>query len=386
MYPIARPYVTIRQLCALLNILKYRAQTVEDFENQFATSVGRAYACAFSGGRVAIQKVFEALEIKNQTVAMPSYTCLVVPYAVELSGNRPLFVEPKVGEFGTTAAALQAVAAISIPTHMFGKVRDQPVLSPNTLVIEDACLAFGSKIAGRAAGTLGDVSIFSFNRSKQLSCFGGGIAVTDRRDIYEKLKVFAQYHATFWDEVAQVFKSFFFWWFYRPSIYSFLKMFGSASANVTDFSLGDCSLDKSYSKSFLKSQAILGLGQLKNADVILAERRRIAAWYDANLRNFSDITIPRLTPDVELSHYWVLLKKPRAIVKERLFKEGIAVGVPNDYSCPLTAHYAANYNPADFSVSSALASSIISLPFYVGLTERAVRQICAKFKQVYESV
>ncbi|PIT86647.1 MAG: hypothetical protein COU33_01985 [Candidatus Magasanikbacteria bacterium CG10_big_fil_rev_8_21_14_0_10_43_6] len=171
--------------------------------------------------------------------------------------------------------------------------------------------------------------------------------------------------------------------YYKKPVYSFFKAIRFSSATATDFSLASCTLDTEYQKGFLASQAILGLGQLKDASTILTKRRIIADWYDTELRGVSGIRIPDIHPDTELSHYWVVLKKDRQDVRKKLYAQGINTGIANEYSCPTTPHYAPQHDAALFTGTTDIGDSIINLPYYIGLTKKDVVRICTIFKQVY---
>ena len=80
-----------------------------------------------------------------------------------------------------------------IPTHLFGFPADVPRLrelirDPEVTVVEDAAQAMGETCKGKKLGILGDVSFFSLGRGKAFSTVEGGIILTDRDDIAEKLK------------------------------------------------------------------------------------------------------------------------------------------------------------------------------------------------------
>jgi len=58
----------------------------------------------------------------------------------------------------------------------------------NIFVIEDAAQSFGAKFNGHPSGSLGDVSVLSFDPTKNLNNYGsGGMILTDSYSIYEDL-------------------------------------------------------------------------------------------------------------------------------------------------------------------------------------------------------
>jgi len=80
-----------------------------------------------------------------------------------------------------------------IPTHLFGlpadvdRIRDL-VDDPEVTIVEDAAQTMGAELNGNKLGTLGDVGFFSLGRGKALSAVEGGIILTDRNDIAEKIR------------------------------------------------------------------------------------------------------------------------------------------------------------------------------------------------------
>ena len=80
-------------------------------------------------------------------------------------------------------------------THLFGNMSDMTDIIEfckvnNIILIEDAAQSYGSSLNGVAAGTIGDISSFSFNSNKVISGInGGGVVITkDKTDIIQKLR------------------------------------------------------------------------------------------------------------------------------------------------------------------------------------------------------
>ncbi|UCF83600.1 MAG: DegT/DnrJ/EryC1/StrS family aminotransferase, partial [Desulfobacteraceae bacterium] len=80
-----------------------------------------------------------------------------------------------------------------IPTHLFGLPADierlrELVDDPGVLIVEDAAQTMGAEWNGKKLGTLGDVAFFSLGRGKALSTVEGGIILTNRGDIAERIR------------------------------------------------------------------------------------------------------------------------------------------------------------------------------------------------------
>jgi dTDP-4-amino-4,6-dideoxygalactose transaminase len=104
---------------------------------------------------------------------------------------------------------LDAVIAV----HMFGNMCDMPRLraaAPHTPFIEDCAQSLGSMLAGRIAGSFGDISVFSFRSGKYLSVGEGGALFSNRADVRSKALAFiaALPHPSLGDELLHVVKTF----------------------------------------------------------------------------------------------------------------------------------------------------------------------------------
>jgi perosamine synthetase len=383
MYPIIRPYFKFYKLLKLFNIFTYFTKTkICSFEKEFANLIGRKYAISFSSGRVALQRFLESSNIKNENIILPSYTCIVVPFAVELSNNKPKFIEQSNNFVPSYHELKKDVSKYMILTHMFGEVNPIDQNEKDIFIIEDACLAIGSEVDGQKAGTIGDISFFSFNQSKQISCYDGGMLLTDDKDIYNKLKVLQSDKVNFKEEIKHVLKVFIYHFYFKKTIYTFAKkaslFFGIKSQS---FSIESCEVDRKFNKDFLVSQAILGLQQLDDLEYILKERKKIANLYHKYLSGLNCQKRPKISKDgYELSHYWIILNNNRKSIMNELKNRGINTGYANEYSCPTTPYY--NFDVKKYQKSTNTGENIINLPFYIGLNENDIQYISKQLKDI----
>jgi dTDP-4-amino-4,6-dideoxygalactose transaminase len=143
-----------------------------------ATALYRAYtiACKFSGA-----KTHEA------EVILPSISCATPANAALLAGVVPRFadIDPHTGmptlESVQARWTPQTCAVVFI--HLFGQTADLRPLAEwcrtrNLLLIEDVAQALGARLPdGAAAGSVGDLSVYSFNPTKILECGGGALLI-----------------------------------------------------------------------------------------------------------------------------------------------------------------------------------------------------------------
>ncbi|MGD9721522.1 MAG: DegT/DnrJ/EryC1/StrS family aminotransferase [Pirellulales bacterium] len=120
--------------------------------------------------------------------------------AIEAASARPVLVDIEAD--GCLLDLEQLTAAIGphtravIVSHLHGTLADMPRLMDwaqrsGVAVVEDACQVTGATIAGRAAGSWGDVGVLSFGGSKLLTAGRGGALLTANPEIHQRAKVFA---------------------------------------------------------------------------------------------------------------------------------------------------------------------------------------------------
>lgn len=123
----------------------------------------------------------------RREVAIPAFTCPLVPLAIRRAGLVPRLVDLSPAHFDmcpqrlTEACGPQTLAVV--PTHLGGRVADVAIANAiahraGAVTIEDAAQALGARIGDGFAGTLGDIGFFSLAAGKGLSIFEGGLLVT----------------------------------------------------------------------------------------------------------------------------------------------------------------------------------------------------------------
>ena len=77
--------------------------------------------------------------------------------------------------------------------HLFGQAADMDAIQSvcqryELPVLEDAAEALGASYKGRVPGTMGDVGVYSFNGNKIITCTGGGMLVSPRKEWVDKAR------------------------------------------------------------------------------------------------------------------------------------------------------------------------------------------------------
>jgi perosamine synthetase len=110
------------------------------------------------------------------------------PGRVETSGSEASRLD---GENSPFKAADRLLAIVS--THLFGCPADTQrlrnlIIDPEITIIEDAAQAMGGQWMGRKLGTLADIGFFSLGRGKAYSTVEGGVVLTNRADLAERIE------------------------------------------------------------------------------------------------------------------------------------------------------------------------------------------------------
>jgi dTDP-4-amino-4,6-dideoxygalactose transaminase len=157
-------------------------------------NIGDALLCA--SGSLALELALRACAVREgDEVVIPTFCCTAVVPPILAVGAIPVLAD--VGEelnltVETVEAALtENTRAIVVP-HLFGNPADiEAVIAlargRNIRVIDDAAQALGATIDGRPVGGFGAAGILSFGSEKICFGLGGGILVSNQRDILNRV-------------------------------------------------------------------------------------------------------------------------------------------------------------------------------------------------------
>ena len=178
---------------------------VSRFENDLATKVGCGHGVATVNGTAALHIALLVAGIQPDDEVLVSTLTFIAPAnAIRYVGAWPVFIDAEPIHWQMDVEKLRTfiehdcewrngnlrnkrtrrrVKAI-IPVHILGHpVEMDPLVQLarkwNLLIIEDATESLGSKYNGHMVGSLGDISCFSFNGNKLITCGGGGMLVTN---------------------------------------------------------------------------------------------------------------------------------------------------------------------------------------------------------------
>jgi len=247
-----------------------------------------------------------------------------------------------------------------IPVHLGGQPCEMDEIRAmagehNLLIIEDAAHAMGAEHKGRKIGTIGDLTVFSFYATKNLTTGEGGMVCTEDNGLAELVNILRLHGISkdAWKRYSDQGS-----WYYEVLLPGY-------KYNMTDI------------------QASLGLHQLAKQGEFQRVRERYAQRYAEAFRDIREVTPLQIKDHVRHSWhlYVVQLDLERLIIDrgqfiEALRRENVGASV---HFIPLHLHpyYRERYGfqRGDFPVAERAYERIVSLPLYPKMTEGDVEDV-----------
>ncbi|MFC1452755.1 DegT/DnrJ/EryC1/StrS family aminotransferase [Verrucomicrobiota bacterium] len=172
--------------------------SVAEFESRFAAYLGVPCALATASGRDAMLLALESMGLhREDEILVSAYTLGELMPLLRSRGYRPVPVDVDPETFNMDSGAIErrigprtrAVMA----THILGAPCDMAAVCEvadrrSLLVLEDCAHALGAAVGERKVGTLGHAAIFSFEPTKAVPTYGGGMLVTRDREIADRAR------------------------------------------------------------------------------------------------------------------------------------------------------------------------------------------------------
>jgi dTDP-3-amino-3,4,6-trideoxy-alpha-D-glucose transaminase len=322
---------------------------VEAFERAFAAYHGVRHAVGVANGTDAIELALRAAGITNANdeVISVAHTAAATICAIERAGATPVLVDIDPHTLtidpAAVAAAITPRTRAIIPVHIYGQAADLSALRAladknHLLLMEDCAQAHGALFNGQKAGTFGQMASFSFYPTKNLGALGDGGAVITNDDGYAaKLRSLRNYGQTVRYHHAEA------------GINSRLDELQAALLNV----------------------------KLQTLDACNAERRGLAAAYDAALNGLPNLATPFARNAAEhVYHLYVVRTRARDALLEALKTRGIGTLIHYPIPNHLQPAYAGlGMKAGSLPVTEQAANEILSLPLYIGLTTDHVARV-----------
>ncbi len=369
-------------------------QVTKDFESAFADYLGVKHALAVSSGTAAMHLAHNALELGHgDEVICPSLTFVATANAILYTGAMAVFadirsvdeltispddVESKIDE---RTRGIVVVHYAGFPCNMDRIM--EIARNHNLFVMEDAAHAAGAEYSSKQeaesskegdgqrttdngqlttdtpraqkAGTIGDIGCFSFFSNKNMTTAEGGMVVTNRDDLAEKIRIARSHGMTSltWDR-------------YKGH----------------DFSYDVVGPGFNYRIDELRSS--LGLVQLKRLDTNNKRRRRLWALYRDMLDSIGELKVPFSNfSGISSCHIFPILlseKIDRKQFVEYLYEQGIQTSVHYPPIHLFTYYKNLARSDTRLPLTEYVGRREVTLPLFPAMEEQHVERVVNSIK------
>ncbi len=288
----------------LLGISK--GENADDFLRELSSFLNADAIFTFAAGRMGLFSILRSIGIKpGEEVIIPAFTCAVVPNAIIYSGGKPVYCDVGFEDFNIEVAAIEMLITDKTRAiyaqHTFGQMCNVEKIKKiakkfNLIVIEDVALALGAATNEGMAGTLGDFSLFSTDRSKVINTgLGGFVCVNNKK----YLPAFSEFYKDLPAPGVRLQKRILFTFIVNlitmnPYCYWIGKFINTSLTftNILTY-FGDelktsIPEDYPYPAKLGNIQATLGYHQIKGIRKNLEHRKTVARFYNSILNYYSE--------------------------------------------------------------------------------------------------
>ncbi len=367
--PYGRQHIEPQDIAAVVETLEsdYLTQgpKVPAFEQKLAKLCQATYGCAFSSATAALHIACLALELgcgdrlwtspitfvaSSNSALYCGATVDFVDVEVDTGLLCPLALEEKL----KTAEQQGTLPKIVTVVHLAGQSCDMAKIGPlcrryGVLVIEDASHAVGADYQDKPVGSCqySDIAIFSFHPVKIITTAEGGMALTNRAELAEKMALLRSHGIT--RDRAQFQSPDHGPWYYEQ-------------------------LDLGFNYRMTELQAALGLVQCDRLSTFVDTRNALAARYDNAFGELPVSPLRQLAGNRSAYHLYVILCDDKQVNRLALFNH------LREHNIGVNVHYIPvhiqpfyrqmGFSDEDFPQAMAYYRRALSLPLYADLTHQ----------------
>jgi len=336
--------------CLDTNWISSNGKYIELFEREFARFIGAKHSIATNNGTTGLHLALVSLGLRpGDEVIIPTVTYIATANAVRYCGGIPVLVDVCAETMNINPTAIEAKITPRtrgiIPVHLYGHPVEMDAINRIATkhclwVLEDAAEAHGAEINGSKVGMLGTCACFSFYGNKIITTGEGGMITTNNDDLADKMRLF---RGQGMDPMRR-------YWF--PVV--------------------------GYNYRMTNIQAAIGLAQMEGITAALADRQRLAIWYNTALADLIDkIVLP--TQAIWARHaYWmytIFLQEGDESDRDQVMRDLDQMGIetrPVFYPMHVLPPY---QEISSYPVADLWAQRGINLPTHQALTQADVDRI-----------
>ncbi len=367
--PFAVPLIGEEEIEGVLTCLRSgwltTGQKVKQFETEFAAWAGAKHAIAVNSATSGLHLALEAVGVgPGDEVITTPMTFTATAAVIEHLGGVPVLVDCEPDTLNIDATQIEAKITprtkALMPVHFAGQSADMDMIleiaaKHGLKIVEDAAHAIPTMWKGRRIGSIGDITVFSFYATKNLTTGEGGMITTDDDALAERMRLMCLHGMSrdAWKRYTQA------------GSWSYEILAPGFKYNLTDIA------------------AAMGIPQLKNTAVYHATRLGVARRYDAAFAKLPGVRIPTTRNHEEHGwHLYVIQVDPEKLTIDRdeFIRQLVALNIGvSVHFIPLHLHpywrdrY--GFKPEDFPNASGVFKNILSLPIYAKMSERDTQDV-----------
>ena len=324
------------------------------FESAFSAYSETQFGVGCNSGTDALFLALKALGMGHgDEVITVSNTAVPTVSAIVSAGAKPVFVdidpETYLMDVSQVEARITDKTKCLLPVHLYGQCVDMTSLNAiakthGLSVLEDCAQSHGAKHGGHIAGSMSDLSAFSFYPTKLLGGYGdGGMVCTDTEELRDKLQR--------------------------------LRCYGMVDTYYAD--------EHGYNSRLDELHAEILLRKLAHLDDYIARRRELAGQYAEKLAD-TPLVLPMVGANNEHAYYiYVARHAKRDEIIEKLKERDIFVNI--SYPWPIhtmTGYERFGYREGDLPETEKAAKEIFSLPMYPTLNDEELDTVCEALHEI----
>lgn len=359
----------------------------KEFERRLTSYCGNKATLAVNSNTIGMEVVLRWLGVQEgDEVIVPAYTYCATANVVVHCGAKPVMVDVNADDFNISVENIKkaitnktkAIIAVDLGgmpvdyDEIFELIESDSVKSlftPRTeeqkklgriLMMSDSAHSIGAEYKGKKAGSLADISVFSFHAVKNLTTAeGGGIALNlpepfDNEQIYKYLCVYTL-HGQDKDALAKT----------QKGAWRYDVVTSGYKGNMTDI---------------LASIGLVELERYENNTLVF--RKHVFDKYTEALSKYPWAQTPIYeTEDKKTSYHLYCLRikgvseSQRDEIIQKIFEEDVSVNVHYQPLPLLTAFKSKGYRMEDYPVAYGNYSREISLPVWYGMTDEIIEKV-----------
>ena len=256
---------------------------------------------------------------------------------------------------------------VLIPVHFAGQPYDMEAIYALSQryefkIIEDASHAIGGKYRGNSIGgsSYSDITVFSFHPVKIITTAEGGMALTNNRQLAERMRLLRSHGITRDD--SKMTRTSDGPWYYQQ-------------------------IDLGFNYRMTDLQAALGLSQMERVDEFVVQRHKIACRYDEMLAELPIVLPWKNRENYSGLHLYVIRLRLDKMNKthRQVFEDFQAAGIGvNLHYIPVYRqpyYEKLGFKPGHCPNAERYYSEAISLPIYPGLSSSEQKQVVNSLKR-----